>query len=494
MNPINIQMKDIHKSFDNIEVLKGIDTEYYGGEVHALIGSNGAGKSTLMNILAGCKPSDSGEIFIDDIEVNIVSVKTAENNGIVMIHQEMNLMDDLTIAQNIFINNEPTNGFVIDDNKMIEESKKLLNKVGLDIDPTTKVKDLSIGKKQMVEIAKALSKKSRMIIFDEPTAALSNKEAEELFSIIDDLCSHGIGVIYISHRIYEILKIAKKISVLKDGKLVGTYDASQMDEQKLIQLMVGKDISRENKKIVENSNEPILSVEHLCSGITIKDVSFSLKKGEILGFYGLVGAGRSEVARAIAGIDKYDSGDIYIKGNKVKFRNPREAIKHGLCYLSEDRRRDGMLFGHSLVDNTVISSIENYEKLGIINDKLAKEDMKNINSSISTKYQNPSQSIESLSGGNQQKILISRWLLKDFDILILDEPTRGIDIGAKQDIYEIIERLVSKEGKSIIIISSEADELRKVCDRIVVMFDGKVNGIVVPSEVNDTQLLDYAID
>lgn len=493
MNRIHVQVKNIHKSFDNVEVLKGISADFYGGEVQALIGSNGAGKSTLMNIIAGCIPFDDGDIYIDDKKTNINSVEVAEKNGIVMIHQEMNLMDDLSIAQNIYINNEPTKGFIIDDNKMIEDSRALLDKVGLKIDPRTRVGDLSIGKKQMVEIAKALSKKSRMLIFDEPTAALSNREVEDLMVIINDLRSQGISVIYISHRIYEILRIADKVSVLKDGTFVGTYDASLMDEPKLIQLMVGREIKNENKVVVENNNDVVLAVEHLCRGNVIKDVSFELKKGEVLGFYGLVGAGRSEVARAISGIDKYDSGDVYIKGKKVKFKNPREAIKESLCYLSEDRRRDGMLFGQDLINNTVISSIDNYDKLGIIDDSKALKDMQEINKSISTKYQRASQSIESLSGGNQQKILLSRWLLKDCEIIILDEPTRGIDVGAKQDIYEIIERLV-KQGKSVIVISSESDELRKICDRIVVMFDGKINGVVIPSEVNDTQLMDYAID
>lgn len=493
MNPICLQVKNIHKSFDDVEVLKGINADFYGGEVHALIGSNGAGKSTLMNIIAGCKPLDEGEIIIDDSKVNIKSVDIAEKNGIVMIHQELNLIDDLTIAQNIFINNEPTKGFVIDDNKMIEDSKALLDRVGLNVDPTTKVSDLSIGKKQMVEIAKALSKKSRMLIFDEPTAALSNKEVEELFVIINDLRTQGISIVYISHRLYEIFRIADKISVLKDGNFVGTYDACEMDEPKLIQLMVGKEIKNKNKTVIENNNDVVLSIEHLCSGNAIKDVSFNLKQGEVLGFYGLVGAGRSEVARAVCGIDEYDSGEVFIKGKKVKFKNPYDAVKHGLCYLSEDRRKDGMLFGLSLVDNSIIASIDNYDKLGIIDDKLALKDMQDINNSISTKYQKASQNIESLSGGNQQKVLLSRWLLKDCDILILDEPTRGIDVGAKQDIYEIIQRLVD-EGKSVIVISSEADELRKVCDRIVVMFDGKINGVVIPNEVNDTQLMDYAID
>ena len=486
-------MKDIHKSYDGVEVLKGVSAEFYGGEVHAIIGSNGAGKSTLMKVLAGCIPRDGGDIYIDNKLVKINSVKSAERNGIVMIHQELNLMDDLTVAQNIFINNEPMKGFIIDDNKMIEDSKILLNKVGLNIDPRVQVKDLSIGKKQMVEIAKALSKKSRMLIFDEPTAALSNTEAEELFKIISDLSSQGISIVYISHRLYEILRITDKISVLKDGEFVGTFNTKQMDEPKLIQLMVGKEIKNENKIIKENNNDIVLSVEHLCRGNIIKDVSFSLKKGEVLGFYGLVGAGRSEVARAITGIDKYDSGDIYINSEKVRFRNPYAAIKHGICYLSEDRRRDGMLFGQSLVDNTIISSIDDYIKHKIINDKSALKDMKEINDSISTKYHDANQSIESLSGGNQQKVLLSRWLLKDFDILILDEPTRGIDIAAKQDIYEIIDKLINL-GKSVIVISSESDELRKVCDRIVVMLDGRVNGVVIPSEVNDTQLLNYAIE
>ena len=492
MEPIDLKMRNIHKSFDGVEVLKGIDIDFYGGEVHALIGSNGAGKSTLMNILAGCKDLDDGEIYIDGNSVNIKNVKTAEKNGIVMIHQELNLMDDLSIAQNIYINNEPMKGIFIDDDKMIVNAKKQLKKVGLDIDPRTLVRDLSIGKKQMVEIAKALSKKSKLIIFDEPTAALSNKESEELFKIINEMCSHGVGVVYISHRLYEIFKIANKISVIKDGGLIGTYNCKDMDEPKLIRLMVGKNIDNDNKVVRVNNSDSILEVKNLCSGV-IKDVSFNLKKGEILGFYGLVGAGRSEVARAICGIDPYDSGEIYINGNKVEYNEPYEAIEKGICYLSEDRRRDGMLMGHSLVDNTIISSLKRFAKFGIIDDDRATKEMVDINNSISTKYQSTNQLIESLSGGNQQKILLSRWLLRDSDILILDEPTRGIDVGAKQDIYEIIEELINK-GKSIIVISSEADELRKICDRIVIMFDGKINGVVIPSEVSDTELMDYAID
>ena len=493
MNKIHVEMKNINKSYDSVLVVKHVSTEFYGGQVHALMGANGAGKSTLMNILSGATLPDSGDIYIDGEKINIKNIRGAEKLGIVMIHQELNLMDDLTVAQNIFINNEPKKGFLIDDDKMIEDSKILLKKVGLDVDPRTLVKDLSVGKRQMVEIAKALSKKSKVLILDEPTAALSAAETEELFKIINELKNEGICLIYISHRMYEIFKISDKITVLKDGEFIVCDDTKNINEKQLIRLMVGRDLNDEIKDVQPNNNEVVLQVKNLNRNKIFHDISFSLKKGEILGFYGLVGAGRSEIARAIMGIDNFDSGEIFVKGKKVKIRNVADAIKNGLCYLSEDRRRDGMLFKHSLVENAVIASIENYSTMGVIDEDKCANVFEEVNNQISTKYRKNDQPIESLSGGNQQKVLLSRWLLRDSDILILDEPTRGIDVGAKDEIYDVINQLISN-GKSIILISSEGDELKKICDRILVVCEGRISADILPSEADDAALLDYATD
>lgn len=491
MDKIRIEMKHINKSYDSVLVVKDVSAEFNGGEIHALMGANGAGKSTLMNVLSGSRTADSGEIYIDGNKETINNIRDAEALGIVMIHQELNLMDDLTVAQNIFVGREPKKGFIIDDNKMIEDSKALLKKVGLDIDPRILVKELSVGKRQMVEIAKALSKKSRVLILDEPTAALSANETEELFKIMNELKEEGICLIYISHRMKEIFRISQRITIMRDGQYVSCEETKNIDEQKLIYLMVGREVISSTKKVKENNNEVVLEVKNLSRNRVFQDVSFSLKKGEIIGFYGLVGAGRSEIARAIMGIDKHYGGEIYIKGKKIKIKNIGDAVNNGLCYLSEDRRRDGMLFKHSLVDNAVISSIDNYNTLGIINENMCDQEFKKVNDLISTKYRDKNQYIETLSGGNQQKVLLSRWLLKNSDILILDEPTRGIDIGAKDEIYDVINELI-ENGKSIIVISSESEELRKLCDRILVVCEGRITADISPSEAEDDILLDYA--
>lgn len=491
MDKIRIEMKHINKSYDSVLVVKDVSAEFNGGEIHALMGANGAGKSTLMNVLSGSRTADSGDIYIDGNKVTINNIREAEALGIVMIHQELNLMDDLTVAQNIFVGREPKKGFIIDDNKMIEDSKALLKKVGLDIDPRILVKELSVGKRQMVEIAKALSKKSRVLILDEPTAALSANETEELFKIMNELKEEGICLIYISHRMKEIFRISQKITIMRDGQYVSCEETKNIDEQKLIYLMVGREVISSTKKVKENNNEVVLEVKNLSRNRVFQDISFSLKKGEIIGFYGLVGAGRSEIARAIMGIDKHYGGEIYIKGKKIKIKNIGDAVNNGLCYLSEDRRRDGMLFKHSLVDNAVISSIDNYNTLGIINENMCDQEFTKVNDLISTKYRDKNQYIETLSGGNQQKVLLSRWLLKNSDILILDEPTRGIDIGAKDEIYDVINELI-ENGKSIIVISSESEELRKLCDRILVVCEGRITADIPPSEAEDDILLDYA--
>lgn len=490
-----VSMNNIFKSFDGVYVLNNVSAEFAAGEIHALMGANGAGKSTLMNILAGVKPKDLGEIYINGEKTEYSSISDAEKSGVVMIHQELELLPDFTVAQNIYIGREPVRHFCIDDAKMKADAVELFKKLSLDIDPEANIGDLSVGKRQMVEIAKALSKNAKVLILDEPTAALSSAETEELFKMMSELKSRGVCLIYISHRMDEIFRICDKITVMRDGKIVATRNTSDITRDELINLMVGHSV--ENKiKSSDNANkerDTVLNVKNLSSGKLFSNISFELKKGEVLGFSGLVGAGRTEVARAIVGIDGFDSGEILLKGRSVLIHSPAEAAKLGICYLSEDRRRDGLLSGHSVTDNTAVSSIGRYYKKGFIDDKTLEKDAKEINASIHTKYFSDKVAIEKLSGGNQQKVILSRWLMADSEIFILDEPTRGIDVGAKDEIYELVNKLVL-EDKSVIVISSEASELRRMCDRILVMCEGRITKELLPGEADDATLLKYATE
>ncbi len=490
----DVEMKNIVKAYDGVPVLKNVSVGFNGGEIHALMGANGAGKSTLMNILAGVTGADGGEIHIFGEKAEIKNISDAEKYGIVMIHQELNLMGDLTAAQNIFIGREPKKGIFIDDNKMNREAEKLFEKMGLDIDLSSPVRSLSIGKRQMVEIAKALSKKSRVLILDEPTAALSTAETNELFKIMRELKQQGICLIYISHRMNEIFSICDRISVLRDGTFIGTSPSSELSRPDLVKMMVGRNV--EENIIKEEASfdgvPEVLSVNHLfCAATGVKDVSFTLRKGEVLGFAGLVGAGRTETVRAMTSIDRKDRAKIYVNGSRVHLRSPADAKAKGICYLSEDRRRDGMLLGRSIAENTVISSLKQFIKFGSVNFEKAMKKAEEINKSVSSKYSSLNQPIESLSGGNQQKVILARWLLAKMDIIILDEPTRGIDVGAKEEIYEIIENL-TKQGKSVILISSETSELRRLSDRIIVMCEGRITKELKVSEADDETILKYA--
>ena len=492
------ELKNIVKTFDGVAAVDDVSVGFERGEIHALMGANGAGKSTLMNILAGVLTPDSGELTIDGKRVRPRSVGDAEKLGIVMIHQELCLMGDLTAAQNVFIGREPRKGPFIDDSAMKAETKKIFDRLHLDVSPGELVEKLSVGKRQMVEIAKALSKNSRLLILDEPTAALSAAETEELFEIMRSLKEKGICMIYISHRMDEIFRISDRITVMRDGMVVGTAPSSELSPSLLVQMMVGRSVGEEKRAApADKANaETVLEVRGLSSGTAVRDVGFSLKKGEVLGFYGLVGAGRTETARAVVGIDRKDSGQILIGGKsgkpeRVKIHSPADAVRHGLCYLSEDRRRDGMLLGRSVTDNTVVSALGDFVRRGMILDGDSKNASAAVNRKTEVKYSSEAQPIETLSGGNQQKVIFSRWLLADADILILDEPTRGIDVGAKDDIYKIILALVD-EGKSVIIISSEAAELRRVCGRILVMCEGRITAELSPEAADDETLLKYA--
>ena len=493
MGEVILQMKDIDKSFPGVHALDHVSLEVKRGEVHALMGENGAGKSTLMKVLTGIYKKDSGTITYKGKEVEFHNTREAQDNGVVIVHQELNMVGDLTVAQNIFIGREPRKGFRIDDKKMIEDSKALFDRLHIEIDPTEKMSELTVGKQQMCEIAKAISHNAELIIFDEPSAALTEKEIEDLFVIIRDLREHGLGIIYISHRMDEIKVITDRVTVMRDGGYVGTLITEDCTKEDIINMMVGRVIYEKPK---EKSHVPddapvVLKVEHLNAGKMVQDVSFELRKGEILGFSGLMGAGRTETARAIFGADAKQSGDIYVNGEKVEINSPEDAVKHGIGYLSEDRRRFGIVVGKSIIENSTMATLEDYMSGVFINKKKEKEAAERYIKELDTKTPSSDQLVVNLSGGNQQKVVIDKWLVRNSDILIFDEPTRGIDVGAKNEIYKLMNKLAS-EGKSIIMISSEMTEILRMSDRIVVMCEGKKTGEVKIEEATQELIMDKA--
>ena len=493
MGDLILSMKGITKSFSGVAALKNAALDLKAGEVVALMGENGAGKSTLMKILTGIYSKDSGEIKYMGQEVCFKGPAESEEAGISIVHQELNMMNDLTVAQNLFIGREEMNGFLIDDKKMNEKASELFKVLKIDINPAEKIGNLTVGKQQMVEIAKAISSKAKVIIFDEPTAALTDSEIEELFKVIRDLKKQGTGMVYISHRMDEINVISDRVIVMRDGEYVGTLITKECSKDDIIKLMVGRAIFGEPKTAsnVAKDAPVVLKCENLNRGKAVKDVSFELRKGEILGFSGLMGAGRTEVARLIFGADKKDSGKIFINGKEVSINTPQDAVAHGIGYLSEDRKRYGLIVDKSVEENTVISSLNDFVK-GIFIDKAkSKEVSQKYVESLKTKTPSVSQLVKKLSGGNQQKVVIAKWLVKNSDILIFDEPTRGIDVGAKSEIYALMERL-AKEGKSIIMISSELPEVLRMSDRVIVMCEGRITGILDIAEANQEVIMQSA--
>lgn len=495
MNKTILEMKKIEKRFSGVHALKGVDFELRSGEVHALMGENGAGKSTLMKILTGIYRADSGEIICFNKKCDFNSVKDSQDIGISIIHQELNQVQDLTVAKNIFLGREKLKyGCFIDDKQMESDAKKLLDYVGVNINPNEKISVLTVGQQQMVEIAKAISFNSKILILDEPTTALTEPETEELFKIMKELKSKGIGMIYISHRMDEIRKISDRVTVMRDGEYIGTVKTNEVTEEQIVKMIVGREIvtTKKEKSTVKENSPVVLEVKKLNSGEKLKNISLYLRKGEILGISGLMGAGRTELARAISGADEFDSGEIFINGRKVSIKNPADAVKKGVCYLSEDRKRYGLLMNKSVAENSLLSSLENYSEFGFINEKKANRDARVQNEKLKTKTPSLSESVKNLSGGNQQKVIIARWLLKNSDIFIFDEPTRGIDIGAKSEMYDLIEEL-SSSGKSIIIISSELSEILRVSDRLLVMCEGRITKELPIEEANREKIMKFAM-
>jgi len=487
-----LKMTNITKSFPGVKALRQVDFELNGAEVHALVGENGAGKSTLMKILTGIYTRDEGEIIYQGEQIHLRNTKDAQAKGICIIHQELQMMTHLTVAENIFIGREKTHGIFLDDKAINDMAKKLTDKLGIDIDPREKVGNLTVGKQQMVEIAKAISFDAKLLVLDEPTAALSDVEIDALFKVMRDLRARGVAMIYISHRLDEIKQITDRVSVMRDGEYVGTVITSETTDADIVRMMVGRTIFEEPKS--ESSCPPgaplILEVEGMNAGKMVQDISFNLRRGEILAFAGLMGAGRTETARALFGADIKTSGTIKVNGKEIKINNPKDAVQAGIGYLSEDRKRYGIALKLNVAENSVMANYDAFSgrlfvRQGAIN-KIAEKYVQKLN----TKTPSVKQIVRNLSGGNQQKVVIAKWLIRDSQILIFDEPTRGIDVGAKSEIYKLIHEL-AEEGKSIIVISSELPEVLRLADRIYVMCEGHITG-EVPAGTSQEEIMSLA--
>ncbi|QGH36658.1 ATP-binding cassette domain-containing protein [Gracilibacillus salitolerans] len=487
-----LEMQNINKSFPGVKALSDVQLDLHRGEVLALIGENGAGKSTLMKILTGIYQKDEGSIIYDGKEIAPSNTKEAQELGINIIHQELNLMPDLTVAENIFIGREPRDklNFFLKNKELNQKTAELFQKLNISLNPRTKISELTVAKQQMVEIAKALSFNAKILIMDEPTAALTDKEINTLFDIITWLKNEGVAIIYISHRMEELKRISDRITVMRDGEYIATLPTETTEIRQVVSLMVGREVKIEQKvSDPDVFTDTVLEVNNLHNNY-IKNVSFHLKKGEILGFAGLVGAGRTEVARAIFGADPF-SGEIKINGKAVTIKQPVDAAKHGIGYLSEDRKRFGLMLEMTVKENIVISSLANYSTAAFVKPTNMKTDAEDYSSKLKVKTPSVNQQVKLLSGGNQQKIVIAKWLLKDCDILIFDEPTRGIDVGAKQEIYDLLEMLAD-QGKSIIMISSELTEVLRLSDRIIVMNEGRITGELLNRDANQEKIMELA--
>ncbi len=489
-----VSMTGIDKTFPGVRALQNARFELRAGEVHALMGENGAGKSTMMKILAGIYQSDAGEILIGGQKLEINSPAKARDAGIGIIHQELNLMPHLTAAQNILIGRESRRAFglLLDERKLNERVREIFRSMRLNLDPRAMVESLTIAKQQMVEIAKALSYRSRILIMDEPTAALNDAEVNDLFDIINRLKSEGVGIVYISHKMDEIKRIADRVTVMRDGSYVDTVDAKTTEVGKIISMMVGREITSELATPPDLSQSPIvLEARRLNRGTMVRDVSFTLRRGEILGFAGLMGAGRTEVARAVFGADRLVSGEVLVHGKPVRIRSPQHGVRAGIGYLSEDRKRYGLLVGMDVRNNIAMASMSRFVRSGgLLNESAMQRIARRYIGDLAIKTPSDRQEVRFLSGGNQQKVVIAKWLLRDCDILIFDEPTRGIDIGAKSEIYRLLNELAA-EGKAIIVISSELPEVLRLSHRIAVMCEGRLTGFL-PARASQEEIMHLA--
>ncbi|QHJ72074.1 sugar ABC transporter ATP-binding protein [Planococcus halotolerans] len=490
-NPF-MTMKNIDKSFNGVPVLKNVSLKVEKGEIHALLGENGAGKSTLMNILGGVHLPDNGSVYIDGEQVKMLNPRISQEQGISFIHQELNVVADLKVYENMFLGSEIRNkvGFLKVE-EMCRETHDVMATLGVDIDPKEYVRNLDTSYKQLIEIAKALLRKSRLIIMDEPTTSLAEHEVNRLFELMRSLKQSGVSIIYISHKLKEIKTVCDSYTVLRDGELVGTGSMERENPETITKLMVGKAISQE-RYVHENPFGPvIMEVKNLTSEGLFNDINFTLQQGEILGFTGLAGDGRTELFESLFGYRKKYSGEVRINGELVKIDHPRKALKAGIGFVPKNRKENAIIKDLSVIHNMSLSSMGNFESSGFLRDNLEKERFQYYKDALNIKVHNPQITIDKLSGGNQQKVVIAKWLEANTDILIFDNPTQGIDVGAKQEIYQEIVTL-SEQGKAVIVLSSEAPEIIKICHSINVMYQGEITARFDGKSANEEEIMQYA--
>jgi ribose transport system ATP-binding protein len=494
MDDCLVRAENIAKSFSGVAALKDAFLELRPGEVHALLGENGAGKSTLMKIISGVYTRDSGDLFINGKKIEgDLNPQSAGALGIGIIHQELNLCGHLTVAENMFLNREISRFGILDKKKQNKETEKYLAMLNLDIDPATPVSRLPVSKQQMVEICKTLSMKANIIIMDEPTSALTDKEIDDLFAVIKILKSEGCGIIYISHRLEELSRIVDRVTILRDGRYIKTLNFAETNLEEIISYMVGRDLTEKFPKVSVERGEKILAVKHLSSphGAGVKDVSFELYKGEIVAFAGLMGAGRTETMRAISGADRMTQGEIILEGKPITVKNPLDAINAGIFHAPEDRKLDGLCVKMTVAENITLPSLDILSKFGVVLSKQEAKKSKEMVESLKIKTPSITQYVKNLSGGNQQKIVVGKWLMRNAKTLIFDEPTRGIDVASKVEIYNIINDL-KKKGIGVMFVSSELPEALGMSDRIIVMCNGRITANLVTKETNQEEILHYA--
>ena len=486
-----VELKHIHKEFPGVKVLEDISIAFYPGEVHVLLGENGAGKSTIIKIISGIYQPDKGEVLIEGAP-GAKNIREAQHRGISVIHQELSVIPDLKVYENVFLGREKKKSGFLDKGKMIAECKKILDGMDVAIDPTTPVHKLSNGEKQMVEIARAVSQNSKMVIMDEPTSSLSDHEVQSLFRVIRQLKKDNVAVIYISHRLKEILEMGDTLTVLRDGTKIATVPVSTVTEQKMVEMMVGREISQFYYKAeVPEKREVVLEVKEISSAHRFKNVSFQLYKGEVLGVAGLIGAGRTELMRAIFGADTYEHGDVLLYGESIKGKSPKEIIRRGIGLIPEDRRGQGLLLEKTVRENTSLASLKENSHNGFIDFLWEKQEAVSYIEKLRIKTPSDLAVTKNLSGGNQQKVVIAKWLLAKSKILIMDEPTRGIDVNAKAEIYELMKNFV-EGGGSIILVSSELPEVLGCSNRIMVMREGYVTGYLDSAEATEENVMLFA--
>lgn len=490
-----LELKGISKTFPGVKALSNVDLDLNAGEILGLCGENGAGKSTLMKVLTGIHKADpGGEIWLQGQKVDVKNANHARDLGLSIIHQELNIIPDLTVAQNLYIGRAGSHkGSVINDRKLNKDAKELFERLNMNLNPTDTCRDLTVARLQMLEIARALSYEStKILVMDEPTAPLTTTETESLFELVRNFITPETGLIFITHRMPELKELTDRISVLRDGEYVGTVDTKATELSEVIRLMVGREVPADARPTTKPlSDEAVLKVEHLSTKKAVHDVSFEVKKGEIFGFAGLVGAGRTEVARALSGADPHTCGDVYINGKKVSIRNAADGVKVGIGYLSEDRKQFGLLLDKTIADNTAMATMSEFTTAGVINSKKIDAVAQEYVEKLRTRTPSIHAEVRSLSGGNQQKVVIAKWLVRDSDVLIFDEPTRGIDVGAKDEIYTLLEAL-AKQGKAIIVISSELPEVLRLANRIAVMAHGRIIGTLDNEVATQENIMELA--